>query len=121
VTIIIHHPTFAPMKTENSIVASLKRFSVIALAEGVSFILLMFVAMPLKYFADLPEAVKYTGWAHGLLFIAYFVFLAEVKSTAKWSLGKLALASIASLLPFGTFVFDKKVVKPEIAHNLKGI
>ncbi len=102
------------MKSESGTYASLKRFSAVALAEGVSFILLMFVAMPLKYLADMPAAVKYTGWAHGILFIAYFIFLAEVKSTAKWNLKKTALAALASLLPFGTFVLDKKIIKPEM-------
>jgi integral membrane protein len=102
------------MKSETGTYASLKRFSGVALAEGVSFVLLMFVAMPLKYLADMPAAVKYTGWAHGILFIAYFIFLAEVKSTAKWNLKKTALAALASLLPFGTFVLDKKIIKPEM-------
>ena len=97
---------------ENKIKA-LKQFHIISILEGASFLLLMFIAMPLKYMADYPLPVKYTGWAHGVLFIAYLVVGLRVAIMCKWSLGKVALAVLASLLPFGPFVFDKKV-KEEI-------
>lgn len=71
--------------------------------------------MPLKYMADYPLPVKYTGWAHGVLFIAYLVVGLRVAILCKWPIGKVVLAVIASLLPFGPFVFDKKV-KEEIAE-----
>lgn len=86
------------------------RFRYTAYAEGISFLLLLGVAMPLKYLADMPEAVKYTGWAHGLLFVAYIFFLIEVKQLLNWSFGKFALGFIASLLPFGPFIADKKLL-----------
>jgi len=89
---------------------ALNRFITIARLEGISFLLLLFIAMPLKYAADIPEAVKYTGWAHGILFILYFVSLLEVRTTENWSLKKTALAAAASVLPFGTFVFEKKML-----------
>ena len=54
---------------------SLNLFRKIAIAEGISYILLLFIAMPLKYWANMPQAVKYTGWAHGLLFVLYGIFL----------------------------------------------
>lgn len=104
------------MKSESGTYASLKRFSAVALAEGVSFILLMFVAMPLKYLADMPAAVKYTGWAHGILFIAYFIFLTEAKLTAKWNLKKTALAALASLLPLGRLYWIKKSLNRRWKH-----
>lgn len=87
----------------------LKQFHIISILEGASFLLLMFIAMPLKYMADFPEPVKYTGWAHGVLFIAYLVVGLRVAILCRWSIGKVALAVLASLLPFGPFVFDKKV------------
>ncbi|RYZ80667.1 MAG: DUF3817 domain-containing protein, partial [Proteobacteria bacterium] len=51
--------------------SSLSIFRKVAVAEGISYLLLLFVAMPLKYFANLHLYVKYTGWAHGLLFVLY--------------------------------------------------
>jgi integral membrane protein len=90
---------------------SLNRFRVIARCEAISFLLLLFVAMPLKYFAGLPEAVMYTGWIHGALFMAYMIFGLEVKLTYNWSWGRTILAVIASLIPFGPFIFDKSIFR----------
>ena len=87
--------------------ASLKPFRVIAFTEGVSFLVLLLVAMPLKYLADEPLAVKYVGWAHGLLFILYIFLGLRAAREHAWSLRFCAYAFIASLLPFGTFVLDK--------------
>lgn len=88
---------------------TLNLFRKIAVAEGISYLLLLFVAMPLKYFADMPLAVKYTGWAHGLLFVLYAVFLVFTWSTYKWSFGKTVLIFCASLLPFAPFFVDRKL------------
>ena len=90
---------------------NLKKFRIIALLEGASFLLLLGIAMPLKYLADMPLAVKYTGWVHGLLFIFYVLLLIQVKIEHEWSFKKAGLAFIAALLPFGTFVFDKTLQK----------
>ncbi|GAB5537958.1 MAG: hypothetical protein Salg2KO_00610 [Salibacteraceae bacterium] len=67
--------------------------------------------MPLKYMLDMPLMVKYVGWAHGVLFMAYFVLLVLTAVEHKWSLWKTALGAIASLLPFGPFVFERKMLK----------
>lgn len=91
----------------------LKRFRWIALVEGISFLLLLFIAMPLKYFAGLPLAVKYTGWAHGVLFVAFIISLIEITIAHRWSIVKFGIAFVASLIPFGTFVLDAKVLKQE--------
>jgi integral membrane protein len=95
----------------------LHRFRIMALAEGISFLFLLFIAMPLKYFADMPLFVKYGGWVHGLLFVAYIFFLLEMKNVYKWSLQKTAVAFIASLLPFGTFWIDNKWLKPLLRNQ----
>lgn len=92
---------------------ALGRFRWIALAEGVSFLILLFIAMPLKYWGGMPLAVKYTGWAHGVLFIAFIVSLIEITIAHRWSLVKSGIAFVASLVPFGTFVLDAKVLKQE--------
>ncbi len=91
--------------------ASLRFFKWIGIAEGISYLLLLGIAMPLKYFADMPEAVKYTGWAHGVLFVAYLIALLWVWNDCKWSFGKAVLAFIASLLPFGPFLFDRRYLR----------
>jgi integral membrane protein len=84
----------------------LGRFRFIAVLEGISFIVLLFIAMPLKYLAGLPLAVKYVGWSHGVLFVFYMLLLLQVWFTYKWKFGKVIWAVFASLLPFGTFVLD---------------
>ncbi len=95
----------------------LKQFRVIAIAEGISFLILLFIAMPLKYIADQPLAVKYTGWVHGILFVLYLYALLKVWMEWKWEINKVIMAFIASLLPFGTFYFDNKYLKPVIAKK----
>jgi len=87
----------------------LGRFRLIAFLEGVSYLVLLGIAMPLKYMANMPGAVKYTGWVHGILFVLYVILLFQVWQKDKWKFSKVTWAFIASLLPFGTFVFDKKL------------
>ncbi len=89
------------------------RFRIIAIAEGISFLLLLGIAMPLKYFADMPMAVKIMGWIHGLLFILYGCALLQAGIAPRWSLGKMTVLFIASLLPFGPFVADARVLRKE--------
>lgn len=97
---------------------TLKRFRQIAMAEGISLLVLLFIAMPFKYLADMPAPVKYVGWAHGILFLLYLVFLLLVWIKYKWSFGKVVIAFIASLLPFGTFLFEKRLRKEEHVSGL---
>jgi len=87
------------------------RFRIAALAEGVSYLILLLIAMPLKYFGGKPAAVNYVGWAHGLLFVIYGFLLLQVWIQYRWSFLKAALAFIAALLPFGTFVLDRILKK----------
>lgn len=94
---------------------SYKDFRLIALAEGVSFLVLLFIAMPLKYFADLPMAVTVVGGLHGVLFIAFGILALKVKTDCKRNVAWLAKAGLASLLPFGTFIMDKQWKKEEEA------
>ena len=90
----------------NSKLISALRWS--ALFEGISLLLLLFVAMPLKYGFDQPLMVEVVGMAHGVLFILYSVLLASVSLKMKW-LGVPAIVSFfASFVPFGTFYVDKK-------------
>ena len=88
---------------------TLSLFRKIAVAEGISYILLIFIAMPLKYWADLPLAVKYTGWAHGVLFMLYILLLIMAWLEYKWSFKRAAMFGFASLLPFAPFWVEKKL------------
>ncbi len=90
-----------------------------AITEGISFLVLLFIAMPLKYFADFPEAVKVTGWFHGILFLLYIIALTHVKFKHQWSLIKAFVAFLASLIPFGTFFLDVQLRKDEKIINQK--
>ena len=92
---------------------ALGRFRIVAFIEGISYILLLFIAVPLKRMAGIPEPVKYLGWAHGVLFMLFIVTLLHVMFTNKWSIMKGAIAFISSLIPFGTFILDAKILKEE--------
>ena len=98
------------MSISNSLFSSsLGWFRLVALAEGVSYLVLLFVAMPLKYFANKPEPVKYIGWLHGFLFMAFGLLLIMVWSQYNWRFKKVLMAFVAALLPFGTFYLDRKI------------
>lgn len=85
------------------------RLRAIALAEGVSFLVLLGVAMPLKYLADMPIAVKVAGWIHGALFIGLCAQLWVTKRALGWSNRQAAVVVVAALLPFGPFVIDGRL------------
>jgi integral membrane protein len=89
----------------------LKRFRVVALLEGLSFVILLFVAMPLKYLADLPLAVRIVGGVHGLLFVAFVGALFQVAVERGWPVRRWLTAFASSLVPFGTFWFDRSLVR----------
>lgn len=97
--------------------SSLNLFRKVALAEGISYIVLLFIAMPLKYWAGMPLAVKYVGWAHGLLFVLYIAFLVMAWQERKWSFGKVVILFVASLLPFVPFYVEKKLKEEEQVAN----
>jgi integral membrane protein len=88
---------------------SIEHLRVAGKVEGVSYLLLLGVAMPLKYFAGLPLAVKLVGWAHGLLFVVFLIVLVLAMLRARLSFTHAASAFIASLLPFGPFLIDRRL------------
>ncbi len=79
--------------------------------EGISYLLLLGIAMPMKYFFGFPMAVKIVGMAHGVLFIAYCLLLALQMRANKWNLLFGIYLFVATLIPFGTFVTDRKLAK----------
>ena len=96
--------------TDQKTPTELRWFIIVSRAEAISFLLLLGIAMPLKYMMDMPLMVKYVGWAHGALFMAYMVLLVLTAVELKLSLWKTALGAVASFLPFGPFVFERKMI-----------
>jgi integral membrane protein len=84
------------------------------MAEGISLLTLLFIAMPMKYLLSIPEAVKVVGWIHGGLFILYVVVLAIIHFAQRWSLLFSIGAFVSSLIPFGMLVLDKQLRKKEV-------
>jgi integral membrane protein len=93
------------------------RLRAIGLIEGLSYLLLLGVAMPLKYFASFPLAVKVGGWIHGVFFILFCAALAQAMFTARWSIVRAGLIFIASLVPFGTLVIDGRLKREDEASR----
>ena len=87
----------------------LGQFRLVSFAEGLSYILLLFIAMPLKYWAGLPMAVRIVGSLHGFLFVLFVVFWVRVWFRVPWRPGRALLAFIAAMLPFGAFFLDRSL------------
>ena len=81
--------------------------------EGISYLVLLCIAMPLKYYLDLPLAVKITGWIHGVLFILYIVAVLMAMRAMEWNWFYVLVALGASLIPIGTFVLDRSLKRRE--------
>jgi integral membrane protein len=92
---------------------ALRRLRIVGLVEGTSFLVLLLVAMPLKYFADMPLAVRYTGWVHGVLFLWFMVELFTVARLQRWGLGRIALVFGAAVVPLGTYVLEPGLRREE--------
>lgn len=88
----------------------LKAFRITAYLEGISFLVLLLIAMPMKYVWGIPLAVRIVGSAHGALFVAYCVIGALVWKQLKWPTRIAALAFISAFLPAGPFIFDHKIL-----------
>ena len=88
-------------------------FRIIGFIEGISYLLLLFIAMPLKYMMGIAEATKIVGMVHGLLFIVFLIILMQAAQKHHFSLKDNAIFFIASLLPLGTFFTDKRLKELE--------
>ena len=86
-------------------------FRLTAFIEGLSLLVLLFIAMPLKYAFDKPEMVRMVGSAHGFLFLLFVVMAIVAAVSYKWSIVKTGLILLSSFVPFGTFIADHKVFK----------
>ena len=86
-------------------------FRVVSFLEGTSYLLLLCVAVPFKYWLNDPQYVKLLGMPHGLLFVGYMVLAFLLKSELNWDMKKFGVVLLASILPFGTFYVDKKYLR----------
>ncbi|MAO70878.1 MAG: hypothetical protein CMD02_03235 [Flavobacteriales bacterium] len=113
-----------------------KTFKIVAFLEGVSYILLLFIAVPIKYWADEPKWVGILGMPHGILFILYILLSLILKypktwnmlgqhinlkinidKAPKWDFKDLSIILFASILPFGTFYVDRKYMKDSLISS----
>ena len=89
------------------------RLRALSLAEGVSLLVLVGIAVPLKHLAGRPEATRIVGLVHGILFLAYLAALIDAYGTRRIGAREAVLAFLASLLPGGAFVFAYRLARSE--------
>lgn len=85
------------------------RFRIVSAIEGLSFLFLVFVAMPIKYIGENPYPVKVFGMVHGVLFIIFMLSLFETKIKNSWNTGFIFQLFVLSLIPFGAIFIEKRV------------
>lgn len=107
----------AAPKLERTLKGHTKRFRYIAIAEGLSYLILLFIAMPLKYGLDMPLAVRIVGSAHGALFIAYLLFGHLAAQEQRWTIHYRVWVIVASLIPFATFVVDRQLKEDAVSEE----
>jgi integral membrane protein len=98
--------------------SAIGRLRVTGFLEGLSFLLLLGIAMPLKYALGMPQFVRIIGMAHGVLFILFITFSIHATLVYKWPFYKMILLWIASVLPFGTFYADYKLLRHQVPSSI---
>jgi integral membrane protein len=89
------------------------RLRLLALIEGVTLLLLVFIAVPLKYIFDYPSYSKVIGPIHGMLFLLFVINTMSVAVSQQWKFGTITWKILlACVVPFGTFYIDRKILKP---------
>ena len=86
-------------------------FRLITLLEGLSYILLLFIAVPIKYWGGDESYVKILGMPHGILFMLYLVLAFLLKDDYQWNRRDMLIVCLASIIPFGTFYVDNKYLR----------
>ena len=97
--------------SEQAIAAALQRYRVTATVVGVLLVLLFVVAVPLKYFADMPTPVTVLGTAHGWLYALFFLSAVDLAVRAKWSIKGSALTILAGTVPFLSFYAERNATR----------
>lgn len=86
----------------------IKTFKIISYLEGLSYLVLLFIGVPMKYLANNDAIVKAVGMPHGILFMAYIILAIVVRQLLNWNTKTTLIVLVASVIPFGTFYVDKK-------------
>ena len=110
-------PADDPRPSNDGLLTALRA---IGYAEGSSFLLLLGVAMPLKYLAGQPLMVRYVGWAHGVLFVLYVGAVLGVALAHEWRIGRVLKAMVAAVVPFGPFVLEREWRREQEAERSEG-
>lgn len=90
------------------------RFRLISFIEGISFLILVFIAMPLKYLAGIPLAVKIAGMTHGILFILFIIALIVAYKKYSWNNSLTFKLFVYSIIPFGFILIEKTIMKDSV-------
>ena len=98
---------------------AIRHVRTVGLLEGASFLVLLAIAMPLKYLAGMPAAVSVVGMAHGLLFLLYLGVIGNAVVTVPWPYSRAALLVVAALLPFGPFLLDRRLRDEQRAREAR--
>ncbi len=91
--------------------SGLKIFRIIACLEGISYIILLFIGVPLKYIAHNEIIVKALGMPHGILFILYIILALYQKKNMKWNIKDMFIIMMGSIIPLGAFYIDKRYLR----------
>jgi integral membrane protein len=100
------------MKKED-LLKQLRIFKIVAITEGISFLVLLLIAMPLKYMLDIPEPVQIMGWIHGILFMVFIFFAILVFTNFEKEVMWLVKVLLSSLIPFGPFILSRELKMEE--------
>jgi integral membrane protein len=103
------------------VTTALRRFQFSAYVVGIGLLILVFVAMPLKYFADEPLVVQVVSPIHGLLFILYLLSTLELSARSRWPVRRTALIMLAGTIPFLSFIVERRVVRDSLTAEPPGI
>ncbi|UNY98072.1 DUF3817 domain-containing protein [Zhouia spongiae] len=90
---------------------NIKNFRIISILEGISYLVILGITMPLKYMADQHGPNQYVGMMHGILFILYVLMAVALKNRQNWSAPTLGIILLCSIIPFGTFWMDRKYLR----------
>ena len=97
------------MVSRFSLTETTGRLRLLSWVEGISFILLLGITMPLKYGLHIPEPNKVMGLLHGLLFVGYMLALLQATIENRWGFGVFVKGFVASIIPFGTFWAERRL------------
>jgi integral membrane protein len=95
----------------------MKQLRIVAWIEGISFLVLLFIAMPMKYFAGEPGMVRTVGMIHGLLFVLFAITAIQARIEYTWSARRLGRVFLTAFIPFGMVMFDRLTSAPEETHG----